>query len=168
MISLDSARKLVKEVRGEEFPLVYTDLTLRDWSRQGVISRVEIKDGSALYPDIVTTEILTALRLKRKYRLSEIAEARKCLELESGDPHQITEEEITRFINCSKLFNDKQLVTKLSLSRIDSLAKIKELINDLLEEKKHLEVVGDYLKEFLQAEKELKQLRKNNKLNYVS
>ncbi|WP_233493900.1 hypothetical protein [Halanaerobium sp. ST460_2HS_T2] len=162
------ARKLVEEARGEEMPLIYTDLRLRDWSREGVISRVKIKNGSALYPDIVTTEILTTLRLKRKYKLSEIAEARKCLELEGSHPHQITEEELIRFVNCSKLFNDKKLVTKLSLSRIESLDKIRELIDDLLQEKKHLEVVGDYLKEFLQAEKELKIIRARQNEEVVS
>ncbi|RCW52150.1 hypothetical protein [Halanaerobium kushneri] len=168
MISLTMARKLVEEARGEEMPLIYTDLRLRDWSREGVISRVKIKNGSALYPDIVTTEILTTLRLKRKYKLSEIAEARKCLELEGSHPHQITEEELIRFVNCSKLFNDKKLVTKLSLSRIESLDKIRELIDDLLQEKKHLEVVGDYLKEFLQAEKELKIIRARQNEEVVS
>lgn len=168
MISLNSARKLAEEARGEEIPSVYTDLRLRDWSRKGVISRVKIKQGSALYPEIVTTEILTALRLKRKYKLSEIAEARKCLELEGGHPHQITEEELIRFVNCSKLFNDKKLVTKLSLNRIESIDKIKELIDDLVQEKNHLEVVGDYLREFLKAEKELKKIRESGKENYVS
>ena len=57
MISLSSARKLVEEVRGEEIPYIYTTLTLRDWSRKGVISRLKVKNGSALYPDIVTPEI---------------------------------------------------------------------------------------------------------------
>ena len=168
MISLDGARRLVEEIRGDEIPPIYTELRLRDWSRKGVISRVKIKNGSALYPEIVTTEILTALKLKDKYKITEIAEARKCLELEGGHPHQITEEELIRFVNCSKLFNDKKLVTKLSLSRIESLAKIKELIDDLLEEKKHLEVVGDYLKVFLESEKELKELRENKRENFVS
>lgn len=168
MISLDSARRIVEELRGEEIPLLYSELRLRDWSRMGVISRVKIKNGSALYPEIVTTEILTAFRLKEKYKLSEIAEARKCLELEGGQAHQITEEELIRFINCSKLFNDKELVTKLNLSRIESLDKIKELIDDLLQEKKHLEVVGDYLKEFLKADKELRKLKENKRENFVS
>jgi hypothetical protein len=106
---------------------------------------VKIKNGSVLYPEIVTAEILTALKLKDKYKIPEIAEARKCLD-----------------------FNDKKLVTKLSLSRIESLAKIKELIDDLLQEKKHLEVVGDYLKVFLESEKELKELRENKRENFVS
>lgn len=168
MISLDGARRLVEEVRGEEIPLVYTDLRLRDWSRMGVISRVKVKNGSALYPEIVTTEILTALKLKNKYKLSEIAEARKCLELEGSHPHQITEEELIRYVNCSKLFNDKKLVTMLSLKQIESLNKIKELIDDLVKEKKHLEVVGDYLREFLESDKELKKLKNNKKENFVS
>jgi hypothetical protein len=168
MISLDGARRLVEEIRGDEIPPIYTELRLRDWSRKGVISRVKIKNGSALYPEIVIAEILTALKLKDKYKIPEIAEARKCLELEGSHPHQITEEELIRFVNCSKLFNDKKLVTKLSLSRIESLAKIKELIDDLLQEKKHLEVVGDYLKVFLESEKELKELRENKRENFVS
>jgi hypothetical protein len=71
MISLISARNLVEEVIGKELHLVYTDLTLRDWAREGIISRIKVEAGNALYPDIVTTEILTALKLKEKYRLSE-------------------------------------------------------------------------------------------------
>lgn len=168
MISLSNARNLVKEVRGDGLPSVYTELTLRDWARMGVISRIKVKNGSALYLDIVTTEILTALKLKDKYSLEEIAEARRCLELEGGYPNQITEEELIRFINCSKLFNDKKLVTKLSIKQIESLDKIKELIDELVREKNHLEVVGDYLREFIHSENELSSIRKSKKAKYVS
>ena len=168
MISLSNARNLVEEVRGEKIPLVYTDLTLRDWAREGVISHMKVENGTALYPDIVTIEILTAINLKEEYSLSKIAEARKCLELEGGELNQITEAELMRFINCSKLFNDKKLVTKLTLNHIESLAKIKELIDDLVREKEHLEVVGDYLSEFLQAEKEINNFKENKKRKHVS
>lgn len=168
MISLSSARNLVEEVIGNEIPLVYTDLTLRDWARKGVISRIKVENGNALYPDIVTTEILTALKLKEKYKLSDIAEARKCLELEGGHPNQITEEEIVRFVNCRKLLNDKKLTTKLSIDKIESLDKIKELIDDLLQETKRLEVVGKYLKEFLNSERELKRVRDKKQNAYIS
>ncbi|MFP4020801.1 MAG: hypothetical protein ACLFUK_04270 [Halanaerobium sp.] len=168
MISLNTAKNLVEEVRGEEIPLVYTELTLRDWAREGVISHMKVENGNALYPDIVATEILTAINLKEKYSLSKIAEARKCLELEGGNPNQITEEELMRFINCSKLFNDKKLVTKLAINHIESLDKIKELIDALIREKEHLEVVGDYLSEFLQAEKEIKNVKENRQSKFVS
>ncbi|MFN2341293.1 MAG: hypothetical protein ABR547_08495 [Halanaerobium sp.] len=168
MISLNSAQKLVEEVRGEELPEVYTDLTLHDWIREGVISHMKVENGTALYPDIVATEILTALRLKENYSLEKIAEARKCLELEGGKLNQISEEEITRFINCSKLFNDKKLVTKLTIKRIDSLDKIKELVDDLFQEKKHLEVVEAYLREFLKAEKDLRKAEEDKNREYVS
>ncbi|CCU78612.1 hypothetical protein HSACCH_00757 [Halanaerobium saccharolyticum subsp. saccharolyticum DSM 6643] len=168
MISLSSARHLVEEVIGEKIPLVYTDLTLRDWAREGVISRIKVENGNALYPDIVPTEILTALKLKEKYKLSEIAEARRCLELEGDHLNQISEEEIVHFVNCRKLLSDKKLVTKLSLDKIESLARIKELIDDLIEESKHLEVVGDYLKEFLNSEKELKKIDDKKNKAYIS
>ena len=168
MISLKSAVKQVEDVRGEELPLVYTDLTLRDWAREGIISHMKVEKGNALYPDIITTEILTALKLKEDYSLEEIVEARKCLELEGGHTNQITEEELIRFINCSKLFVDKKLATKLSLDSIQSLDKIKELIDDLVKEREHLEVVEDYLKEFLRAEKKIKQLKESRENEYVS
>lgn len=168
MISLNSARKLVEEVRGEEMPLIYTNLTLHDWVREGVISHMKVDDGNALYPDIITTEILTAIRLKEKYSISEIAKARKCLELDGGHPDQISQEELIRFVNCSKIFNDKKLATKLSLKHIESLDTIKKLIDDLLKEKNHLEVVEDYLKEFLKAEKEIKKVKKRNEMRFVS
>jgi len=168
MISLISARNLVEEVRGQELPIVYTDLTLHDWVREGVISHMKVENGNAFYPDIVVTEILTALRLKGNHSLAEIAEARKCLELEGGHLNQITEEEIIRYVNCSKLFNDKKLVTKLSINRIESLEKIKELVDDLFQEKKHLELVEAYLREFLKSEKELKKVEENKNREYVS
>lgn len=168
MISLTNAKKLVEKIRGEEMPKVYTELTLRDWSYKGVISHMKAENGNALYPDILTTEILTALRLKEKYSLDQIAEARQCLELEGGHLNQITEEEIIRFMNCSKLFNDKKIVAKLSLDHIDSLSQIKELIDDLVKEKDHLEVVEDYLLEFLEAEKELKNFKESQETEYVS
>lgn len=163
MISLNSARSLVREVKGEDLSLLYTDLTLRDWARRGIISHMQVEAGKAMYPDIVTVEILTAINLKADYKLSEIAEARKCLELEGGHPNQITEAELIRFVNYSKLFNDKKLVTKLTVPKIDSLEKIKELIDDLLAEKKHLEIVGSYLKEFLKAEQQLKEIKAKRK-----
>lgn len=168
MISLSNAKSLVEKVRGEELPLIYTNVTLHDWIREGVISRMKVDDGNALYPDIITAEILTALKLKEKYNPSEIAEARECLELNSGHPNQITQEELIRFVNCSKIFNEKKLATKLSLKQIDSLATIKELIDDLLKEKNHLEVVEDYLKEFLKAEKELKKVEERKEVKYIS
>lgn len=168
MISLNEARNLVEEVRGEEMPLIYANITLHDWIREGVISRMKVDDGNALYPDIITTEILTALKLKEKYSLAEIAEARECLELDGGLSNQISQEELIRFVNCSKIFNDKKLATKLSLEHIESLDTIKELIDDLLKEKNHLEVVEDYLKEFLKAEKELKKAKETKKMGYVS
>lgn len=168
MISLSNAKSLVEEVRGEELPLIYTNVTLHDWIREGVISRMKVDDGNALYPDIITAEILTALKLKEKYRPSEIAEARECLELNGGHPNQITQEELIRFVNCSKIFNDKKLATKLSIKQIDSLDTIKELIDDLLKEKNHLEVVEDYLKEFLEAEKELEKVKERKKRKYIS
>ena len=166
MISLSSARNLVEEVIGEELPVIYMDLTLQDWIRKGVISRIKVDSGTALYPDIVSAEILTAIILREKYSLEEIASARRCLELEGSHPNQITEEDIIRFINCSKLLVDKKLVAKLSLNNIDSLEKIKELIDDLVKEKQHLEVVGDYLSEFLKAGKRLRKVKKNK--DYVS
>ena len=139
---------------------------LQDWIRKGVISRIKVDSGTALYPDIVSAEILTAIILREKYNLEEIASARRCLELEGSQPNQINEEEIIRFINCSKLLVDKKLVTKLSLNNIDSLEKIKELIDDLVKEKQHLEVVEDYLSEFLKAGRKLRKVQKNK--DYVS
>jgi len=168
MISLSSARDLVEKVRKEELPVVYTDLTLHEWIRKGVISHMKVENGKALYPDIVATEILTALRLKEHYNLEEIAEARRCLEFEGGHLNQISEEEIIRFINCRKLLKDKELVTKMSINRIDSLDHIKELVDDLIKEKNHLEVVEDYLREFLKAEKELKKEIMKKEMQYVS
>ena len=168
MISLSKAKMLVEKVRGEKFPEAYNDFTLHEWSRKGVISHLKAKNGKTFYPDIVTNEILTALKLKNKYSLSEIADARRCLELEGNHPNQITEEELVRFINCSKLFNDKKLVMKLTIKKLDSLDKIKELIDDLFAEKRHLEVIEAYLKEFYKTEKELEDLEKRESLNYVS
>lgn len=156
MISLSNARSLVEEIVDGISPMVYSELTLRDWARKGVISHLKVEDGKALYPDIITSEILTVLKLKRKYKISEIAKARKCLEFDGGDINQITEKDIMRFINTSKLFLDKKLVTKLSINQIESLDKIKKLIDDLVREKDHLEVLEDYLKEFIKADKEIK------------
>lgn len=166
MISLNAARSLVEEVIDRDLPVIYMDLTLQEWTRKGVISRIKVESGAALYPDIVAAEIITALSLRGKYSLEEIAAARRCLELEGSQPYQINEEEIIRFINCSKLLVDKKLVTKLSLKNIESLEKIKELIDDLVKEKQHLEVVGDYLSEFLRADRELRTVKKNK--DYVS
>ena len=168
MISLSNARNLVEEVRGEEIPLVYNDLTLRDWAREGIISHMKVNDQDALYPDIVAVEILTAINLKEKYSLSKIAEARRSLELEGGELNQITEAELMRFINCRKLFNDKKLVTKMTINHINSLDKIKELIDNLHREKEHLEVVEDYLREFLQAEKEISNIKENDRRMVIS
>jgi len=141
---------------------------MRDWAREGIISHMKVNDGDALYPDIVAAEILTAINLKEKYSLSKIAEARRSLELEGGELNQITEAELMRFINCRKLFNDKKLVTKMTINHINSLDKIKELIDNLHREKEHLEVVEDYLREFLQAEKEISNIKENDRRMVIS
>lgn len=168
MISLTEAKMLAEKVGKKEFPEVYSDFTLHEWSRRGVISHLEVKDGKTFYPDIVTEEIIIALRLKNKYSLSEIADARRCLELEGNHSKQITEEELVRFVNCSKLFNDRKLFLKFKIKQLDSLTEIKELIDGLLEEKRHLEVTEAYLREYFQVKKELKEFEKRKSLNYIS
>lgn len=169
MISLSNARHLVEEVKGEN--LVYTDLTLSDWAKKGIISNMKVNNGNYLYPDIVAIEILTAINLKEKYNLSKIAKARSCLELE-GDEYsefnKITEAKLMKFINCKKLVNDKKLVTELAISQIEFRDKIKELRDDMHKEKEYLEVVEDYLKEFLQAEKEINNVKENRKRKNIS
>lgn len=168
MISLKTAIKIVEEIRGEEMPFVYTTLTIQEWARKGVISRIKVDNGNARYPEIITAEILVAFRLKNKYNLEKIAEARNYLELEGGKNNQINEKDLIRFVNCSKLFNDKKLVSKLTLNHINSLDTIKEIIDGLVEERERLEIVEDYLKEFLQANREIKEYKNIKNSSYVS
>lgn len=168
MISLKRAIKLVEEIRGKEAPFVYTILTIQEWARKGVVSKIKVNNGKTLYPEIIITEILVAFRLKNDYSLEKIAEARKYLELDGGEINKINEKDLIRFVNCSKLFNDKKLVTKLTLNHINSLDSIKEVVDGLVHERQKLEAIEDYLKEFIQADKEIKEYQEIKKSSYVS
>lgn len=167
MISLKEVIALVGETRGEEMPFVYSSLTIQEWTRKGVISRVKVNNGNVFYPDIVSAEILTAFELKTNYSLKEIAEARNYLELEDKKMGEITEKNLIKFINCSKLFNDKKLVIKQNLNDVDSLDKVKKIIDDLLQERKRLEVVEAYINEFIAAVKEIKDVKNRKAKNYA-
>ena len=158
MISLSKARKAVREICGDEFPWVYTIMTLRKWSNKKVISRIEVEDGKAAYPDIVIAEILTAIRLKKSYKLDEIAEARNCLDLDCGLHEDISKKDLIRFINLKRTFSDKRMTAKSTMKQIDSTEKIRELSDELAYEDKKLKIISDYLDEFLKAKKEVKRI----------
>ncbi len=155
MISLDDARKEVMDICGDEFPHVYTTLTLRDWSNKNVISRLKVENGRANYPDIVVAEILTAVRLKKKYKLEEIAKARSYLNLKCSLNDNLSNSDLVRFVNLQKTFNDKKNVTKKAINEITSTKKIRELADKLYYEDKKLQIISDYLDEFLKAKREV-------------
>jgi hypothetical protein len=155
MISLNDARKEVMDICGSEFPHVYTTLTLRDWSNKNVISRLKVENGKANYPDIVVAEILTAIRLKKKYTLEEIAEARSYLNLKCSLNDNLSSSDLVRFVNLQKTFSDKKNVTKKAINEITSTKKIRELADKLYYENKKLKIISDYLDEFLKAKREV-------------
>ena len=155
MISLAEARKEVIDICGEEFPCVYTTLTLREWSNKNVISRLKVENGEVNYPNIVIAEILTAVRLKKKYKLEEIADARSYLNLKCSLNDNISSSDLIRFINLKKTFTDKKNVTKKAINVINSTKKIRKLADKLYYENKKLQIISDYLDEFLQAKKEV-------------
>ncbi len=66
MMSLKEARMKAIEICGEESSYEYTELSLRTWSDKGVISHENIKKYKRGYPDIILTEIITAIRLLKK------------------------------------------------------------------------------------------------------
>jgi DNA-binding transcriptional MerR regulator len=68
---------------------MHSTSTLKEWSEKGVISRPEEKNNRNLYPDIVTIEILAAIRLMNKYSLEEIAKARSYFNFENKTPYHI-------------------------------------------------------------------------------
>lgn len=155
MISLNNARKEVMDICGDEFPHVYTTLTLRDWSNKNVISRLKVENGKANYPDIVVAEILTAVRLKKKYKLEEIAKARSYLNLKCSLDDKLSNSDLVRFVNLQKTFSDKKNVTKKAINEITSTKKIRELADKLYYEDKKLQIISDYLDEFLKAKREI-------------
>jgi hypothetical protein len=159
MISLEDARKEVIDICGEEFPYVYTTLTLREWSNKNVISRLQVENGKVNYPDIVIVEILTTIRLKKKYKLEEIAEARKYLNLNCSIEDNLSSSDLLKFINLQKTFTDKKNVMKKAINEMTSTKKIRELADKLYFENRKLQIISDYLDEFLKAKKEVK----NNK-----
>ncbi|TDO94669.1 hypothetical protein DFR79_10243 [Halanaerobium saccharolyticum] len=155
MISLSQARKMVMEIGGDDFPSVYTTLTLQDWANQNIISRLKVKNGKTGYPEIIVAEILTVLRLKNKYKLKEIAEAKCYLDLDCTLEAPLSPVELIKFINFKKTFRDKQIVINNSLEKIDCTQKVRVLADRLAEENKKLNIVSDYLDQFMEAKKEV-------------
>jgi len=156
MISLSKARRAVREICGDDFPWVYTTMTLRNWSNKKVISRIKVKNGKAAYPDIVIAEILTAIRLKKSYKLDEIAEARNYLDLDCGLYDNVSTKDLIRFINLKRTFSDKRMTAKSTMKQINSTEKIRQLSDELAYEDKKLKIISDYLDEFLKAKREVK------------
>lgn len=156
MISLDEARKEIMNICGEEFPNVYTTLILREWSNKNIISRLELKDGEANYPDIVIVEILTAIRLKKKYKLEEIAEARKNLNLKCGLNDNLSKNDLADLMKFKKNFIERRNEIEKKINNISSIKELRELAEDLNYENKILQIISDYLDKFLKTKKEVK------------
>lgn len=157
MISLADARKEVINIYGEELP--YTILTLREWSNKNVISPMEVKDGRAHCPDIVVVEILTAVRLKQKYNLEEIAEARKHLNLKCRLNENLSSSDLAALMNYKKNFIEKRNVIKNTINKISSIRELCKLADELNHENQILQMISDYLDEFLKTKREVQ----NNK-----
>jgi hypothetical protein len=155
MISLDNARKEVMNICGEEFTNVYTTLNLREWSNENVISCLELKDGKENYPNIVVVEILTAVELKKKYKLEEIAEARKHLNLKCSLNEKLTSIDLENFMKFKKNFIEKRNIINKTFDKITSIKELDELADDLKYENKILQMISDYLDQFLKTKREV-------------
>lgn len=166
MVSLIEAQNVVAELRPDFISYVCTDFMLTEWANQGVISRIEIRDDVALYPKIIVIEILTAVSLKTKYnyRIKEIAETRKYLNLGIEDIDWSDENNILNFINLERVYNDKRAAIKKAIERINSIEKIKKLIDELYQENKKLEIMANYCFEFFEAKKEIQK----NKPSFIN
>ncbi len=155
MIYLNEINKLVVEIYGDEFSSVNTKSTLRLWSNKGVISRIKAKNGKDIYPDITLIEALTAIKLKKDYKLEEIIQTRNYLELKYNAHDKISTQSLVRFLNFQKIFIDKKAVTKSVIENINDIKKIRNLTEQLYLENKNKEIINDYFDEFSRAKKEV-------------
>lgn len=157
MISLSKAQDIVAELCPDFVSFVCTDLVLTEWANKGVISGIELRDGIALYPKIIVIEILTAVKLKKTYNysLKEIAESRKYLNLNNKNLFETEENNFVNLINLKKIYNDKKVVLKNALGKIDSIIKMKNIIDELYQENKKLEIMTNYCLECSKAKKEV-------------
>ena len=158
MFSLHDAQKKAIEICGDEFPFVYTELTLRIWSNNGIISRITEKNGEVICPDMIIIEILTAISLKRDYELGEIAEARNYLDLKGNIDDKVSAQSLIRFINRQIIFLERKSFTKYSIEKINSTKKIRDFVEQLFLENKKIEIINKYFSEFLRAKKETKNM----------
>ncbi len=158
MISLNKVQKIVAEIYGDQFPSFFTKSTLRLWSKKGVISRIKVKNGKAVYPDITIIEALTAIRLKNYYTLEEIKQARSYLEFKYNIYDKVTTQSLVRFLNLQKIFIDKKVLTKQVIENINDIKKIQNLTEQLYLENKNKEIINYYFAEFSRAKKEVENI----------
>lgn len=158
MFFLNEVQKKVVEIYGDEFPSFFTKSTLRLWSKKGVISRIKVKDGKAVYPDITIIEALTAIKLKNNYKLEEIIQARNYLELKSNIDDNVSTQSIIRFLNIQKVFIDKKIITKQAIEISNEIKKIQNFNEQLHLENKKKEIISDYFDEFLRAKREVENI----------
>jgi hypothetical protein len=157
MITLNEAQNVVAKLCPDFISFVCNDLVLTEWANKGVISGMEIRDENALYPKIIVMEILTAINLKKQYNynLQEIAEARKYLNLNKKIMAGAEENNLLNLINLKRVYNDKKIVIKKVIERINSIEKIKNIIDDLYQENEKLERMVNYCFECFKAKKEI-------------
>lgn len=158
IISLTEAQNILLDLSSDFSSFISNDFVLTEWTNKGVISKKVIQDGIYLYPDIIIIEILTALNLKREYdyKLREIAEARKYLNLGQKNIKERAENKLLNFINLERTHHDKKVVIKKAIQKMNSIKAIKNIIDDLYEENKKLEIMADYSLESFKARRKIK------------
>lgn len=160
VISLSKVESMIVDLCPDFISFTSTEFVLTEWVNKGVVSEIEIRDKVALYPEIIVIEILTVLNLKKEYNYSllKIAKAKKFLNLSLENMDCTEAPNLLNFINLKRIHNDKKVVIKKAIQKMNSIEAIKNIIDELNEENKKLKMMADYSLEFFKAKKEVQKI----------
>lgn len=156
MIALKEARQLVADSIGEE--KTPTKSSLQTWVHKGVISGVESKTYTAkglkaYYPERLPVEIITALSLKKRYNLKDIAKARQGINFNNFKKKVKNAVKIDDLIENSKSFEEikAEYINKIKqTNNFEELDCLIKNFNDNLDwEQKKTRILLDYIEEYL-------------------
>lgn len=151
--------------------------TVNRWSKKGYVSNmIEFANYGAAggrvgqYPERLPAEIITTVRLKEKYRLSQIGQARQyladknLLEEKAGSGSELEAELVFKTLDYnSKIEEGREKISQLAEQGAEP-DEIQKAVRELNDQMQLHEVIEDYIREYLKAVDDLenKNLSKAN------
>lgn len=151
MITLKLAREKVADLIEEGIP---KPTTLRDWTNKGFISGVAKGTGSgSLYRDTLILEIAITVKLKKDYKLKEIAAARKELNITDKSEAEIAEIILLKSFDHQKELEEMKNKAQKKLDGASTIGEFRQFIKELnekgKEKEKNIEILNNYVEYYI-------------------